>query len=251
MSENPIDGRSGKLPDRTIETFARAFFRESSTYGFSQSDYLRFINRLLDLSMSAGGDAAPRPERLDAPPQVALHTLPLCGDQVRVRAFERDRDMDLLAGWIEDEFGRHFLMARTMSRMLTLEDVVDDPSSIVGIVTLPEGVPIGATAFLHVDVDQRMAELRKLIGEPSMRGRGYGKAASRLWIGYGLLGLKLHKIYLSTLNTHLRNIQLNEDLGFRVEGILHDEVLLDGKYYDVLRMAICQSERGGPRLTDE
>ena len=144
----------------------------------------------------------------------------------------------MLAGWMADEHGRNFLMARTRSRSLKLEDVVDDPSSLVGIVTLPDGLPIGATAFLNIDVDQRMAELRKLIGEPSMRARGYAKAASRLWVGHGFRGLGLHKIYLNTLNTNLRNIQLNEDLGFRVEGILRDEVLLAGTYYDVLRMAI-------------
>ena len=125
--------------------------------------------------------------------------------------------------------------------MLTLERVADDPSSLVGIITLPDGLPIGATAYLNIDIDQRMAELRKLVGEPSMRGRGYAKAASRLWIGYGFRGLRLHKIYLNTLNTNVRNVQLNEELGFRVEGILADEVLLDGRYYDVLRMAIWEA----------
>jgi RimJ/RimL family protein N-acetyltransferase len=238
MREQPVVGGSGKLPDRTIETLARGFFREASTYGFSQADYLRFMNRLLELSMAEGGERIPPTLRLDAPPTSALYTLPLCGDQVRIRTFDRDRDMDVLARWMQDEFGRYFLMARTRSRTPTLEDVVDDPASLVGIVTLPDGLPIGATAFLGIDVDQRMAELRKLIGEPSMRGRGYAKAASRLWIAYGFRGLRLHKIYLNTLNTNLRNIQLNEDLGFRVEGILHDEVLLDGRYRDVLRMAI-------------
>jgi RimJ/RimL family protein N-acetyltransferase len=238
MRQEPADGGSVKLPDRTIEMLARGFFREASTYGFSQADYLRFMNRLLELSMAAHGEPVPHALRLDAPPIESLNTLPLCGDQVHVRAFDGARDMDLLARWVDDEFGRYFLMARTRSRSLKLEDVVDDPASLVGIVTLPDGLPIGATAFLNIDVEHRMAELRKLIGEPSMRGRGYAKAASRLWVGYGFRGLRLHKIYLNTLNTNLRNIQLNEDLGFRVEGILHDEVLVDGAYHDVLRMAI-------------
>ena len=241
MSEQPVDVRGAKLPDRTIETLARGFFREASTYGFGQGDYLRFMNRLLELSMAADGDPVPHALRLDAPPDDEFHSLPLCGDQVRIRAFDRARDIDLLSRWMTDEFGRYFLMARTRSGMLTLERVADDPSSLVGIITLPDGLPIGATAYLNIDIDQRMAELRKLVGEPSMRGRGYAKAASRLWIGYGFRGLRLHKIYLNTLNTNVRNVQLNEELGFRVEGILHDEVLLDGRYYDVLRMAIWEA----------
>jgi len=241
MREEPAVVGTGKLPDRTIETLARGFFREASTYGFSQGDYLRFMNRLLELSMAADGDPIARAHRLDAPPVEALYSLPLHGDQVRIRAFDRRRDMGLLARWSADEFGRYFLMSRTRSGTATLEALVDDPASLIGIVTLPDGLPIGATAFLNIDVDQRLAELRKLIGEPAMRGRGYAKAASRLWVGYGFRGLRLHKIYLNTLNTNLRNIQLNEDLGFKVEGMLRDEVLVDGKYYDVLRMAIWEA----------
>ena len=34
------------------------------------------------------------------------------------------------------------------------------------------------------------------------------------------------------------NIRLNEDLGFRVEGVLRNEVLIDGTYHDVLRMGL-------------
>lgn len=238
MQKEPAVVGTGKLPDRTIETLARGFFREASTYGFSQGDYLRFMNLLLELSLTAEGEGVPIDRRLDAPPTHTLQTLPLCGDQVHIRAFDRARDMGVLERWTRDEFGRYFLMSRTRSGTASLEGMVDDPASLVGIVTLPDGTPIGATAFLNIDVDQRLAELRKLIGEPSMRGRGYAKAASRLWVGYGFHGLRLHKIYLNTLNTNVRNIQLNEDLGFRVEGILRDELLVDGKYYDVLRMAI-------------
>lgn len=48
----------------------------------------------------------------------------------------------------------------------------------------------------------------------------------------------MRKIYINTLDTNIRNIRLNEALGFRLEGILRDEVLLDGTCHDVLRMAV-------------
>ena len=43
---------------------------------------------------------------------------------------------------------------------------------------------------------------------------------------------------LSTLETDLRNVQLNEQLGFKVEGILRNECWFDGAYHDILRMAL-------------
>jgi len=105
-------------------------------------------------------------------------------------------------------------------------------------VTLMDDTPIGAVAFLNYDVMQFKAELRKLIGEPNMRGKGLGKEATRLWIRYGTETLDLKKIYLNTLDTNIRNIRLNEEIGFRVEGILRNEVFVDGKYKDLLRMGL-------------
>ena len=131
-----------------------------------------------------------------------------------------------------------FLLEGTMTRWRTLEEVVRDESSMLGMITLPDGTLVGATAFLDIRPDQRRAEMRKLIGDPHMRGRGFAKAATQLWVGYGFGKLGLRKIYINTLDTNIRNIRLNEALGFRLEGILRDEVLLDGTYHDVLRMAI-------------
>ncbi len=89
---------------------------------------------------------------------------------------------------------------------------------------------------------QQKAELRKLIGDPRIRGKGLAKEATRLSIQYGLTTLDLRKIYVNTLNTNLANMRLNEDLGFLVEGILRGEAVVDGRRHDVLRMGLLRSE---------
>ena len=53
---------------------------------------------------------------------------------------------------------------------------------------------------------------------------------------YGAVTLDLRKIYLNTFNTNIRNIKLNEELGFRVEGILRNEMFFEGEFKDILRM---------------
>ncbi len=105
------------------------------------------------------------------------------------------------------------------------------------IVSLDD-VPIGALAYLNLDRQQGKAELRKLIGDKRARGQGYAKTATQYWIEYGISTLGLRKIYVNTLDNNLSNIKLNEMLGFRVEGLLRDEVLIDGKYKDLLRMSL-------------
>lgn len=235
--------QASRIPDLTIETFSRNFFKESAEYGFTQLDYVKFVNHLLDLSMRRGDDvtggstpgaaAATHPSVDEVAP-----TLPLSGPNVMIRAFVEASDLPVLEGWLADAAGRHFLLSRTTSRLLDVNDIVRDPANVLGFVTLPGGAPVGCMAFLDHDCEQHKAELRKLIGDPTHRGKGLAKEATALWIRYGLAQLGLRKIYLSTLETDIRNVRLNEELGFRVEGVLRNELLIDGAYHDILRMGL-------------
>jgi hypothetical protein len=40
-----------QLPTDTLELLARTFFKDAGSYGFTQLDYVRFVNALLDLSI--------------------------------------------------------------------------------------------------------------------------------------------------------------------------------------------------------
>ncbi len=238
---------SPSIPDLTIETLSRSFYRESLGYGFTQMDYVKFVNHLLDLSMHAdNGDAGSALDEEDG--EVVARrsadlgrvgdTLPLRGPNVIVRALDSNADLPLLDRWLTDPAGRYFLLSRTTPHWPDVHELLARESTVLGMATLAEGTPIGCVAFLDYDPAQHKAELRKLIGEPAQRGKGFGREASKLWIRYGLDGLGLRKIYLNTLETNISNVRLNEELGFRVEGILRNEVLIDGTYRDVLRMGL-------------
>lgn len=228
------------IPDATIETFARSFFKESSGYGFKQVDYLRFVNSLLDIAMHNKNGVKKREiikDDLFADEDVSMR-MPLCGKRLFIRKPAPLDDKTLFEKWIAEKNGRFFLLSRSTAQSLTVDQVLYDERNITGIITLQNGISIGAVAFLNFDANQNKAELRKLIGEPEYREKGYAKEATILWLKYGFQTLGLKKIYLNTLNTNIRNIKLNEELGFKVEGILRNEVLIDGQYHDVLRMGM-------------
>lgn len=247
MEGTPHSPSPGRIPQNTLEILARNFFREASSYGFRQIDYLRFVNVLLGVSIEAEAQANrlearelwERGAQIDTAEQDSQEgVLPISSERITIRAFEPERDLRMLELWLADEWGRHFLLSRSTARTMDCERLLTNPDHHVGIITLRDGLPVGAIAYLNHDREQHKAELRKLIGVASMRGFGLGKEASRLWIRYGALGLRLKKIYLDTLETNLHNIRINEDLGFKVEGILRNEILLDGQYRDVLRMGL-------------
>ena len=226
------------IPEETIEAIARSFFKETSSYGFGQVDYLKFVNQILDMSMRNGQ------RNLPAKKEIVFHNVPtpkgfpLEGERVKIREFSEKKDRELFKKWIRDENGRYFLLSRTTAQTANIEQLMQSDQNILSLIVLPDETPIGMMAFLDFDRHQGKAELRKLIGETAYRGKGFAKEATVLWITYGLSNLGLKKIYLNTLDTNFRNIRLNEELGFKVEGILRNECFFDGEYHDILRMAL-------------
>jgi RimJ/RimL family protein N-acetyltransferase len=230
------------IPDETIRAFARTIHNEAQRYGFSQVDTIRLINALMDQSTESRGNpdtsekSSKRPE-LD--PRFLVDTFPITSADLSIRAIDENLDRPLMETWIQDEYGKHFLLSCSAARQNDIDSLLASESSTVGIIELKSGKPIGAIAYLDVDTGQRRAELRKLIGAPEERGKGYAEQATSLWLAYGIQVLNLEKVYVSTLQTHLRNIRLNESVGFNTEGVLRSEVFLEGKRHDVLRMGYC------------
>lgn len=237
---------SGKVPNETIRAFARTICSEAKNYGFRQIDLVRLINAIIDASAEGNFDdsheAATDVGATAGRPPIYLNSFPLRSERLCIRRADATSDESLLSSWIDDKYGRHFLLSSATAQTLDIATLLRNPKNEVGIIIDPDDRPIGAVAYLDIDETQRRAELRKLIGEPSARGKGFAEEATRLWIEYGGRKLGLQKIYVSTLQTHIRNVQLNESIGFRVEGVLQRELLIGDERHDVLRMGLCFDE---------
>jgi RimJ/RimL family protein N-acetyltransferase len=220
----------------TIEVAARSFHKEAVGYGFTLADFVHFASTLLGIAMDPHAGASTEAEA-PQPPTERYASLPVLGRNVGIRPFGEPGDREHLDRWVADADGRFFLLSTTSGRRQDVDHLLQDPHNHIGMVTAGDR-PIGCVAYLDHRPSQRRAELRKMIGERDLRGRGLGREAALLWLGYGLGGLGLKKVYLTTLATNIGNIKINEALGFRVEGILRREVLIDGEYHDVLRMGL-------------
>lgn len=226
----------GPTPGETIEAVAKTIFRQAKEYGFSHTDFIRFVNIILDLDFNKKETYTPPPSQISVGENSEEH-FSISSSRLAIQRY-RPEHFDYLQRWVRDPEGRKFLLTRTSATEPdNLEELLDARESVFGIVYHQEK-PIGAVAFLNIDVYHRKAELRKLIADPSTRGQGFAKEATRSWIDYGIRELKLRKIYLHTLDTNLANIRINEQLGFRVEGLLREECFYDGKFHDLLRMGL-------------
>lgn len=223
----------------SIEVISKSIIKEAKEIGFKRGDYIKLANSILDSALDSNSNGNGNSNGNNYPYDVGRKTkFPLNGENISIREFDKKSDAPKLKEWLDDEIGRYFILTRATSRAYNVERLVEDDRQVLGIIILKDKTPIGLLAFLDYDREQKKAELRKLIGDPAHRGKGLGKQATKLWIQYGLANLGLHKIYLNTLQTNVRNIRLNEELGFKVEGIFRKECFIDGKYHDLLRMGL-------------
>jgi RimJ/RimL family protein N-acetyltransferase len=97
---------------------------------------------------------------------------------------------------------------------------------------------VGIIGGENIDADSTKLEMKKLIGDPNMRGKGIGKRATFLYLYHVFVIRKFYKVYLHTLEINIRNLNLNGNLGFSLEGVFFDDVMIDGQRQDVVRMAL-------------
>jgi uncharacterized 2Fe-2S/4Fe-4S cluster protein (DUF4445 family) len=82
-----------------------------------------------------------------------------------------------------------------------------------------------------------------VIGEESARGKGIGTSAAKLMIEYGFKELGLHRIYLRVLAGNEQAVRSYEKAGFVKEGYLKNDAYINGKYVDIVWMAIVNEEK--------
>lgn len=106
------------------------------------------------------------------------------------------------------------------------------------ICDLTTDAPLGSVYIRDIDRQHNKAEYGIFIGEPSARGRGIGTAAAKLMLRYCFEEEELHRIYLRALSGNEQAIRSYEKAGFVKEACLKDDVRIDGKYCDIIWMAV-------------
>ena len=109
------------------------------------------------------------------------------------------------------------------------------------ICNLSDDKPLGSVYIRDIDRHHNKAEYGIFIGEAEARGRGVGTAAAKLMLRYCFEEEQLHRVYLRALSDNGQAIHSYEKAGFCREGLLIDDVCIDGRYRDIVWMAAVNS----------
>ncbi len=81
-----------------------------------------------------------------------------------------------------------------------------------------------------------------LIGEPDARGHGAGIEAIRVMLRYLFEVKRLHRVTIDPEVTNPRGIHVYERAGFKIDGILRHNDVIEGEYRDTQYLTILEDE---------
>lgn len=109
------------------------------------------------------------------------------------------------------------------------------------IVVRPETV-IGFIGYFNADRRIGKVEVGIGIGEKAYWGKGYGREAMRLLLGYLFTEGGFQRVELDTWSGNTRAIRSYASCGFQVEGRLRRAELVEGTYYETVIMGLLREE---------
>ena len=166
------------------------------------------------------------------------------GDRVVLRPLERDHLARCVA-WFNDPDVTYFLardepltMAEEERWFADYRSKVDEEIYAIEVA----GDHIGNVGLHGIDRANRRASLGIVIGEKDQWSKGHGTDAVRTVLRYAFRDLHLHKVNLDVLDYNDRAIRLYKRCGFAVEGLRREELWKRGRFVNLVRMSILESE---------
>lgn len=172
----------------------------------------------------------------------------LSGKDIVLRQIELSDCTDCYVNWLNDPEVTQYLETKwTKQDFKAIQDFVDaqrknDHSVLFAIISKENDVHIGNIKIGPVNVHHRHADISYFIGNKTYWNKGVATEAIRLICRFGFQDLELNKVEAGVYETATASWKALEKNGFRREGTLREQALLDGKYIDIFRYGLLKSE---------
>ncbi len=169
------------------------------------------------------------------------------GKSVVLRAVE-EADLPNLAAWLNDPTISHFVVGWSFPVSMAqqkqwFQRSLGDTRTKRFMVDTKQGETIGVTGLWDIDWQSRHALTAVKLGTESVRGKGYGTDAIMTLMAYAFHEVGLNRLWTDILTFNRPSYHAYvEKCGWKVEGILRQHVYRQGRYHDVLRVAILKQE---------
>jgi RimJ/RimL family protein N-acetyltransferase len=229
--------------DQILKLVTRAFFTELTKYGIKQDEVLRVASHLLDNVLTqarAPGGAGPAgdvPFTADAVVDEWEGQRRLTLDAVTLRPLDAAL-VPRVAEWLRAPAVRDSFVPAFPDGEEALRAHFAWGAGHQYFAIHHDGAAVGIIGGENIDPASGKVEMKKLIGDADLRGKGIGKRATFLFLYYAFTILGAHKVYVHSRDINVRNINLNSGFGFELEGMFLEDAQVAGRRVDLVRMAL-------------
>ncbi len=144
--------------------------------------------------------------------------------------------------WLNDEEVYRYLETGGNYTMEMLREYLSEVEKkdiyFWGIQLKETGLHIGNIKIDPINTRHGLAEYGIIMGRRSEWGKGYAKEATIKIIDYCFYELNIRKLTLGVVADNNAAVMLYKRLGFEVEGVYKMHGFYQGKYCDIIRMAL-------------
>lgn len=159
-----------------------------------------------------------------------------------------EEDLETLRGWLNDPsisdlvVGWSFPVSRA-EQQAWFQASLADRSTRRFVVESPEDGVVGLTGLWQIDWHDRRALTALKLGAAETRGRGLGTDAILTMMSYAFYEVGLNRLWSDILTHNTASYKAYvEKCGWRVEGVLRQQVYRHGGFHDCHRVAVLRED---------
>lgn len=150
----------------------------------------------------------------------------------------KEKDLEILRDWRNSkgirEFNRQFTILNMVDQSNWYKQINKKNSDrVMFMITDKMKRPIGICGLIHLNLEDRCADVAIIIGEQKLHGKGIGSKALYKLIKYGFERLNLHRIGAEIFEYNTISIKLFEKLFFKHEATQRDSLWRNGRWWNV------------------
>jgi len=100
-------------------------------------------------------------------------------------------------------------------------------------IVLKNSKPIGICGLIHIDIENKNADVSIILGEHSLHGKGIGSIILEKLVEYGFRKLKLHRIGAEIFEFNKISVHLFEGLSFKKEATFRQSLWRNNKWWSI------------------
>lgn len=234
---------SKEKQEKILQIVSSSFYKELVKYGINSSDIVSVSMNLLDYATEKKDESGSIPKEL---PNFKISDVQDNWESKKELSLNgikivplRKSHIEQMSKWLQNkELDATFIgyLPKT-SKELTTYLFHTERTQYFAMYYQQENF-VGVIGCERINHQFKKLEMKKLVGEKKYRGKGIGKSATFLLLYYAFNVLKFNKVYIHSIDTNIKNINLNSRFGFHLEGLLYKEVSVKGIFHDVIRMSM-------------